>query len=97
MVGSLTKDNKNGYRFNYENGAEGIKVLISGRLNGAVRSEMYKDEELLFIPLEQILITQFQKPVPHMEKLELKFGFVGKYMEKEFLLHFETPNKRIKI
>ena len=36
-------------------GAEGIKVKISGRLNGAemARSEMYKDGRILFIHFEQ--------------------------------------------
>jgi ribosomal protein S3 len=38
--------------------AEGIKVLISGRLNGAemARSEGFKEEEFLYQLSEQILI-----------------------------------------
>ncbi len=38
--------------------AEGIKVQISGRLNGAemARSESYKEDVFHFLPLEQILI-----------------------------------------
>ncbi|GIS00413.1 MAG: hypothetical protein CM15mP102_12330 [Flavobacteriales bacterium] len=40
--------------------AEGIKIQISGRLNGAemARSESYKEGRIHYLLLEQILIMQ---------------------------------------
>ena len=55
-------------------GAEGIKVLISGRLNGAemVVLEMYKEGRTRCILLEQILITVRQKPWTKVGLLGIK-------------------------
>ena len=48
--------------------SEGIKVVISGRLNGAemARSETYKEVEYLYQPSEPILIIQLLRLTLHM-------------------------------
>ena len=52
-------------------GAEGIKVKISGRLNGAemARSELFKDGRTPFILLEPILTMPWKKHILLMEEL----------------------------
>ena len=49
--------------------AEGIKVQISGRLNGAemARSESYKEGRIPFQHFGLILIMPLLKPIQHME------------------------------
>ena len=56
--------------------AEGIKVQISGRLNGAemARSESYKEEGYPYLHFELTLTTQLLKLTQHMGGWELKFG-----------------------
>ena len=50
--------------------AEGIKVQISGRLNGAemARSEHYKEGRIPLLHLEQILIMHLLRHILHTEE-----------------------------
>ena len=67
-------------------GAEGIKVRISGRLNGAemARSEEYKDGRTPLHTFRADIDYALKKLRQSMEKLVLKYGFVKeKYLGKE--------------
>ena len=79
-------------------GAEGIKVLISGRLNGAemARSEMYKDGRT---PLHT-----FRADIDYaISEASTTYGKIGVkvwicrgevYGKRDLMLHFKTPNKK---
>ena len=78
-------------------GAEGIKVQISGRLNGAemARSEMYKDGRT---PLHT-----FRADIDYsLAEAQTTYGLIGikvwicrgeVYGKRDLMLHFKTPNK----
>ena len=78
-------------------GAEGIKVQISGRLNGAemARSEMYKDGRT---PLHT-----FRADIDYsLAEAQTTYGLIGVkvwicrgevYGKRDLMLHFKTPKK----
>ena len=79
-------------------GAEGIKVLISGRLNGAemARSEMYKDGRT---PLHT-----FRADIDYaLSEALTQYGLIGikvwicrgeVYGKRDLMLHFKNPKKK---
>ena len=80
-------------------GAEGIKVQISGRLNGAemARSEMYKDGRT---PLHT-----FRADIDYcLAEAQTTYGLIGVkvwicrgevYGKRDLMLHFKTPKKTV--
>ena len=79
------------------NGAEGIKVQISGRLNGAemARSEMFKDGRT---PLHT-----FRADIDYsLAEAQTTYGLIGikvwicrgeVYGKRDLMLHFKAPKK----
>merc|ERR1712224_920504 len=79
-------------------GAEGIKVQISGRLNGAemARSEMYKDGRT---PLHT-----FRADIDYsLAEAQTTYGLIGVkvwicrgevYGKRDLMLHFKSPKKK---
>jgi hypothetical protein len=59
-------------------GAEGIKVLISGRLGGAemARREQFKEGRIPLHTLRADMIMPLQKPTPPMAVLASRYGSV---------------------
>ena len=79
-------------------GAEGIKVLISGRLNGAemARSEMYKDGRTPLHTFRADIDYSISEASTTYGKIGVKVWICrGEVYGKRYLmLHFKTPNKK---
>ena len=79
-------------------GAEGIKVLISGRLNGAemARSEMYKDGRTPLHTFRADIDYSISEASTTYGKIGVKVWICrGEvYGKRDLMLHFKTPNKK---
>ena len=78
-------------------GAEGIKVLISGRLNGAemARSEMYKDGRTPLHTFRADIDYSISEASTTYGKIGVKVWICrGEvYGKRDLMLHFKTPKK----
>jgi len=79
-------------------GAEGIKVLISGRLNGAemARSEMYKDGRTPLHTFRADIDYSISEASTTYGKIGVKVWICrGEvYGKRDLMLHFKTPKKK---
>ena len=79
-------------------GAEGIKVLISGRLNGAemARSEMYKDGRTPLHTFRADIDYSISEASTTYGKIGVKVWICrGEvYGKRDLMLHFKTTNKK---
>ena len=79
-------------------GAEGIKVLISGRLNGAemARSEMYKDGRTPLHTFRADIDYSISEASTTYGKIGVKVWICrGEvYGKRDLMLHFKTPSKK---
>ena len=79
-------------------GAEGIKVQISGRLNGAemARSEMYKDGRTPLHTFRADIDYSISEASTTYGKIGVKVWICrGEvYGKRDLMLHFKTPNKK---